>query len=551
MSARPSSSPRRLGRAIVGLGASICLCSLAAGCGEPSARAAGDDDEGTGLRSVVLPDLTGFPDSVRKQLSRQHELLESLGDRPAVDSGALGQAYGAMGQLLLAYDLDHAAEPALENAARLRPDEIRWPYYLAHLYKDAGEPERAVQYFQRVLELQPDYVPGRIHLAGLYRDLGRDTKVRAILEETLRIDPENPTAHFMLGHMAVRESPEKAIEHYESVLRGQPEASVVHNPLAAVYRRLGDLESAREHLARRGQRSVKLSDPLLDELKRVRIGAGARIYQGNKLLEQDRYREAAAFFEEAAALDSTNATAFLNLAVAVAQLREFDRARRALEHVLRLDPDNSQAHYNLGILALYSGEGGRGDRALEHFRAAARSDPGNASARIALANLLWRRRRCREAIPHFSAFLEINPRQGEARIKQAICHAHLGEHAEALKLLESGYEGSPEDPLLQDALVRILAASPDASVRDGARALQLAQRLTGEHRRAEMLESLAMAYAESGRFSEAIEVQREVIRGVERRDLGADMLEYLRGNLRRYEQEEPSRTPWPPMVFDQ
>lgn len=527
---------------------SLCISLVLLGCQQrPAGKTSGAAGEGGELRPVALPGLDAFPESVREQLRTQHARLQALADRPDPDPVRLGEAYGAMGRLLLAYEMNHAAEPALLNAASLLPEDVRWPYYLGHLYQVDGELERAARHFERALALQPEDVPTHISLAQVYRDLGRDAEAKALLEEAVRIDPQSAVAYLLLGHMAGPDEPAKAIAYYETVLRLQPSASVVRYPLGLAYRKQGDLERSREHLARRGDTKVAFPDPLIEDLARLRQGSGAKIFQGNRLKMEGRYREAALLFEQALGEDSTaDITAYLNLAASVAQLGEMRKAIEALEQVLRLDPSNSAAYYNLGVLFGMQGEE---ERALENYRAAVDADPGNSVARIALANLLWRARRCREAIPHFDALLVRNPGNLEARMNQAICHARLGEYVEARELLEVGHQAFPRQPILQDAMIRVLAASPDASVRDGERAVRMAERLTATFRRPETLESLAMAYAEVGRFPEAVRYQEEVIRAAEQR-VPESMLDYLKSNLRRYEQGKPVRTPWPPNVFD-
>ncbi len=235
----------------------------------------------------------------------------------------------------------------------------------------------------------------------------------------------------------------------------------------------------------------------------------------------------------------------------MAQVGEFDRAVEALERVLRLDPSNGRAHYNLGLLAVLSDAPDGERRARRHFQAAIESDPAMTQARVALANLLWRHRECRAAIPHFERYLAARAGDVQARMKEAICHAHLGDYDRALALLEAGYRAFPDNPVLQDALVRVLAASPDPSARDGRRALAMAERLVSTHRSPETLESLAMAYAETGRYADAVRAQEEVLSVAEARGVASAMLEHLRANLERYEESRPCRTPWPPTVFDQ
>ena len=44
------------------------------------------------------------------------------------------------------------------------PQEPRWPYFLAHLYKSEGDTARSITMFNRVLEISPNDVPTMIWL---------------------------------------------------------------------------------------------------------------------------------------------------------------------------------------------------------------------------------------------------------------------------------------------------------------------------------------------------------------------------------------------------
>lgn len=497
------------------------------------------------LREVALPGLDPLPRSVRLQLSGQYDRLQELLADGSAGRSTLGEAFGTMGKLFLAYGLAESAEPALLNAADLLPDDPRWSYYAGFLYKSTGRVEQAVDYFERVLEENRLNDPARIHLAEAYIELARPDDAKELLNEVLLRDPDAAGAHFLLGQIAESEDLAEAITHYETVLRLQPDASVVHYPLGLAYRRQGDLERSREHLARRGGREIAVRDPFLEELERIRVGPEANLLRGSELARQGRDSEAIAAFERVLAEDSANVSAYLNLGMLYARTGDPGKAIASLQQALHLDPLNSRAHFNLG--QLYRGRGEH-EAAIAQFEAALAADSGNSAADFALADLLWSERRCAEAIAHLVTYLAANPANVEARLKQAICHAELRQYRQARELIEAGYQAFPDRTELHDALVRVLAASPDASVRDGPRALALAERLTESVRRPETMESLAMAYAEVGRFSEAIRIQEELIRLTEERGMVA-MTEHLQSNLRRYRAQQPCRTPWPPTVF--
>lgn len=519
----------------------LIACIGAAGVGCRGERAGGGRAGGS-LRAVELPDLGGFPGSVRAQIQREYDHLRDLGTAKRADRRELGRAYGRVGELLLAYDLKDAAEAPLLDAADLLPSDIRWPYYLGYLYKSEGNFQAAIPQFERVLGLESRNVPSRLHLAEAEIQLGRSADAKMRLREVIDIEPDNAAAYFLLADLAGPDETSRAIGYYEKVLELQPQASVVHYPLALAYRKQGDLERSREHLAKRGDTYIEVHDPLLLHLQQLRTSAQAGMADGSRLMKEGRLSEAAETFERVLKEDSTNVGANLNLGVAYARLGRFDAAMGAFERVVRLDPSNSSAHYNLGLILAGHGEF---QEAFEHLQAAVRSDPGNNSARFALAKLLWRNGRCREAVPVFRGLLKTSPGNVEARIDEAECLVRLGEDREALQAIEFGYQASPGQAALQEAVVRVLAASPDAGVRDGQRAVRLAEALVAASRRPETLESLAMAYAELRRFPEAIRAQEEAVAAAARENR-AGLADYLRGTLQRYQRGLPCRTPWPP-----
>ena len=71
----------------------------------------------------------------------------------------------------------------------------------------------------------------------------------------------------------------------------------------------------------------------------------------------------------------------------------------------------------------------------------------------------------------------------------------------------------PSDTILLNDTAWILATNPNASVRDGAEAVELAQRAVklSDGREPAILDTLAAACAEVGRFSEALQIANRAI----------------------------------------
>ena len=103
---------------------------------------------------------------------------------------------------------------------------------------------------------------------------------------------------------------------------------------------------------------------------------------------------------------------------------------------------------------------------------------------------------------------------------------------------------SPDDPDLLEGLAWILATAPDAGVRDGKTALELARRaaqLTGETA-PNVLDTLAAAYAENGQFSEAV-ATAERARALAGSQDRSDQIQQLELRLDLYRHRQPYREP--------
>ena len=92
-------------------------------------------------------------------------------------------------------------------------------------------------------------------------------------------------------------------------------------------------------------------------------------------------------------------------------------------------------------------------------------------------------------------------------------------------------------------LARLLVASPVAEVRDGPRGLDLAMAALRQGQSTEFAQTVAMAYAELGRFDEAVSWQRRVIEEVHRGG-SPEQEAAARRLLAHYERDEPCRAPW-------
>jgi tetratricopeptide (TPR) repeat protein len=214
-----------------------------------------------------------------------------------------------------------------------------------------------------------------------------------------------------------------------------------------------------------------------------------------------------------------------------------DLAAGAYSEALRLKPGYAEAYYNLAMTFL---DRGMPDRALENLERALEHRAGWELVHAKLANLLLGIGRTEEAVPHFEAALvrfPLDPElhndfglalQGLGRPDQARAHylaaAELapqsfrpqvnlgnlafayGEDEVALQRYEEALRLEPGQAEPTARLARFLASTPDEKLRNGERAIALAERASeltgGQHPQA--LDTLAAALAAAGRFPEAV-----------------------------------------------
>lgn len=534
------------------------LLALLSACGPPSPEApspeapspgaspAGPASQPAALRPVPVIALDLLEPSVRDQLAASRTELDALLVQPRAEPAQLVRVLGEVGQLYHAYGFHEAAEACYLNLLQLAGPSFRWQYYLAQLYLTTGETEQALPWLRQALALQPADVPALVTLGRTLADLGQPEPAEQVLHEALKQQPGIALAHFTLGQLAAERGDfPSAVEEYRTVLRLQPAASSVHLPLADAYRANGDAEAARRELELRGDGAIVFADPLMQELRQLTTGARRYIDEGMAASREGRYADAEAAFRQALEADPDNATAHLNLGSVRVQLGRTQDALKSYETALRLEPENSRAHFNMGTLLSAIGEEAG---ATEHFERAIELYPGYRAAHFNLANLRLRQGRFREAREGFATVVELEPANVEARQGEAICDMQLGRWQEARQRLEEGLQVLPGNRVLTHALARLLATAGDPKVRDGARALALAKSLLATNSELQHIETLAMAFAETGDFAQAIHWQEAALDAV-RSSRRQDLLAPLEANLARYRNGQPCRQPWHASAF--
>jgi len=186
-------------------------------------------------------------------------------------------------------------------------------------------------------------------------------------------------------------------------------------------------------------------------------------------LQAAAWKDSETLWTQALARTTDNLMAELNLGEAVYQLGKTADAIRHFERALQIDYNRAAVHSSLGVALL---ENGRAEESLAHLQTAIALDPHDADAHYNLGNAFLAMGRAREAVAQYQQALDINP----------------------------------DDTETMNNMAWILATSPDPIIRDGAKAVALAERAVSltENKEQRVVATLAAAYAEMGRFPEAV-----------------------------------------------
>jgi protein O-mannosyl-transferase len=349
-----------------------------------------------------------------------------------------------------------------------------------------GKVDEAITHYQKALQITPDYAEARDNLGTALLFKGNVDEAITQYQAALQIKPDYADAHNSLGYALLQKGRvDEAIAHCQRALQIKPDYAEAHDNL------------------------------------------------GYALLQKGRVDEAITQYQTALQIRPDYADAHNNLGNALLKKGRVDEAITQYQTALQIKPDYAEAHDNFGNVLFQKG---RVDEAIVHYQKALQIKPDNAKAHNNLGNVLLQKGRVNEAIIHYQTALQIKPDYGEAHNNLGNALLQKGSAGEAIVQYEKALEIKPGYPEAQNNLAWILATSPQASLRNGNQAVELAERanqLTGGENPL-ILHTLAAAYAEAGRFGDAMRSAQKAIelaQAVGQKNLAGQ----LTGELKLYE----------------
>ncbi len=461
----------------------------------------------------------------------------------------------------------------------------RWGWAIAGLllvfcmvrsFQQAGVWRDNEALYTQALAVTEDNFMAHSNLGKELEKQGKLPEAEREYRESLDIEPADFQAHNSLGVIERRRGNlAAAIEHYAAALKEKPDFALAHNNLGCVYADQGKMAEAQQEWTTAIQYDADLAD--------------AEDNMGHALNEQKQCAEAIPHCRRAIELEPARVQSHLDLGIALFATRSFDEGIEECKRAIEIDPDDVAAHNELAkmyhTLGRFGEAGGEWQEVLKR-------QPGNAVAAKGLGMLLVKSGHGADAIPYLQAALTVVPQDIELRRFKVFarsfgqgplqCDGRISrgpstgsERQVHSRRLVQGVKSKPADverrvymayalvtarqmpaaaaefrevlrldPKNLDglnSLAWIEAAHPDAKLRNGKEAVQLAEK-AAELRKDDVstLDTLAAAYAEAGRFREAVETARKAQQAAEKMKNPA-LIERSAARLKLYTAEKPYR----------
>ncbi|MCI0748727.1 MAG: tetratricopeptide repeat protein [Verrucomicrobia subdivision 3 bacterium] len=363
----------------------------------------------------------------------------------------------------------------------------------------------------------------------------------------------------------------RQVEHWKSSLALFTHAERVTGPNVTVLNNLGNALLASGRKSEADQKflaalAVDANDPLAwgntgkslleqgDTAKAIEhFRSGLKLQPNNPELNHNlglalarsgNFKEAISYYLKAISNKPAYVDAHINLGAAFLAVGDTASALTNCLTVVRLKPDFAPGHYNLATTYL---EAGQFDKAELYYREAIRLKYEYSDAYRQLGVVLARKKDPQEARAALEKAIRFNPKDALARVYLAGVLAETGQTERAIAEYREILRSETNAIVVLNNLAWLRATHPEARFRDGSEAVRLAERACELTQRSEpfLLGTLAAAYAEVGRFDDAIKTAEQAIQLAEAHGKKS-VAEKNRELLTSYRGRQPWREPAQP-----
>lgn len=397
-----------------------------------------------GAQRPVPPsiDLSGVESAVAEGLTDARQAV--------IDSPDSAECWSQLAMTWDAHEYTREALACYAVAARLAPQDARWPY-LAGTLLYASDREAALQAFQRACDLAPQSALYRVRLGEACLDAADLAMAEQHLQAALRIEATDSRVQFRLAQLRLAEGDAtRALELAEAALAGRPRHRAILQLLVTVQGRLG---TQSEPSFRKYQTLLREEtdvtdgwpDPVRSQVQLFRLDSWWLAGQGEDRLEVGDVNGSLALLREALERSPKNTVFRARLANALLQSGQLDEAKQVLADAPSRQAEQFDLVRMAGTIAMYA-EGW--PLAAENLRVAVRQKPDSAALLADLGFALRQSGRLSGAVEELTRSVRIDPRSAATWQQLVETLIESKESEKALQEVERGLRSLPDDSTL-------------------------------------------------------------------------------------------------------
>ncbi len=258
--------------------------------------------------------------------------------------------------------------------------------------------------------------------------------------------------------------------------------------------------------------------------------------KGTTWAEKGNVEKAINAFNKAIKLDSLYTAAYFYRAQMWEATGELNRAVSDYTKVLKQNPKLERAYnYRGNVWQMI----GKFDKAIADYTKALEMNPDHPGAYHNRGNAWGKKGEFDQAIADFNRALELTPNEAAIYDNRGSAWRKKGEYGKAIADYVKALDVAPTFAVTYNNLAWLLATCPDGKYRSGVKALKLAEKALELMPDASALDTLAAAYAEAGRFEDAVRVMERIITMVERGE--TENLSIYKKHITSYRMKKPWR----------
>ncbi|MDR1983896.1 MAG: tetratricopeptide repeat protein [Prevotellaceae bacterium] len=254
-------------------------------------------------------------------------------------------------------DYDKAIE-YYNKVIELKPDTETAYNNLGIAYHNKGDNDKAIEYYKKAIELKPDDAFAYSNLGLAYDNTGNYDKAIEYYKKAIELKPDDAITYYNFGIVYYHKGDnDKAIGYWNETIILKPDYTDAYYNLGFAYYNKGDNDKAIEYY----NKAVELKPDFTNAYNNLGV---AYYYKGD-------YDKAIEYYNKAVELKPDDATVYNNIGEAYYYKGDYDKAIEYWNKAIELKPDDAMAYYNLGDAYRKKGDY---DKAIEYYNKAIEID---------------------------------------------------------------------------------------------------------------------------------------------------------------------------------